>query len=240
MQFLLQATCQIAGKSELVMKRNINLAEISDGKLYTENDMAKVGCNDCRGCSACCRGMGDSIILDPMDIYRLTCGLDMDFSRLLEKHIALGVVDGIILPHLRMDGYDESCSFLDEKGRCGIHPYRPGICRIFPLGRLYEDGDFRYFLQTKECASPIHTKVKVSKWIDVQAPIAYRKFLIAWHYLLNALEELVKEQEDSGKGINMRLLQSFYVMPYNQEQDFYKQFEKRYEEFGEVKHGGYR
>lgn len=211
------------------MKRNINLEEISDGKLYTENDMAKVGCNDCKGCSACCQGMGDSIILDPADIYRLSCGLAMDFSQLMERHIDLGVVDGIILPHLRMNGHGERCSFLNEEGRCGIHPYRPGICRIFPLGRIYENGDFRYFLQTKECASTIHTKVKISKWIDVQKPADYRRFLIKWHYLLNDLEELVKEQEDCGKEINMRLLQCFYVTPYNQGQDFYEQFWERYE-----------
>lgn len=213
------------------MKRNINLEEISDGKLYTENDMAKVGCNDCQGCSACCQGMGESIILDPADIYRLSGGLIMDFSQLLEKYIALGVVDGIILPHLRMDGYYQRCSFLNEEGRCSIHPYRPGICRIFPLGRIYENGDFQYFLQTKECVSRIHTKVKISKWIDVQKPMDYRRFLIKWHYLLNDLEELVSKKEDLGKEINMKLLQSFYVMPYSKERDFYKQFENRYEEF---------
>lgn len=40
------------------MKRNVNLEEISDGRLYDENDMVKAGCDDCKGCSACCRGMG--------------------------------------------------------------------------------------------------------------------------------------------------------------------------------------
>ena len=53
------------------MEREINLKEISDGKLYDANDMVKVGCDDCKGCSSCCRGMGESILLDPMDIYRL-------------------------------------------------------------------------------------------------------------------------------------------------------------------------
>lgn len=149
----------------------------------------------------------------------------------MEKYIALGVVDGIILPHLRMDGYYQRCSFLNEEGRCSIHPYRPGICRIFPLGRIYENGDFQYFLQTKECVSRIHTKVKISKWIDVQKPMDYRRFLIKWHYLLNDLEELVSKKEDLGKEINMKLLQSFYVMPYSKERDFYRQFETRYEEF---------
>lgn len=31
------------------MLRNIDLDEISDGKLYTAGDLAKVGCQDCEG-----------------------------------------------------------------------------------------------------------------------------------------------------------------------------------------------
>lgn len=213
------------------MKRSIDLKEISDGRLYTENDMAKVGCNDCKGCSACCQGMGDSVILDPADIYQLCRGLDMDFQRLLEKYIAFGVVDGIILPHLRMEGEQERCSFLNDEERCAIHAYRPGICRIFPLGRIYENGDFCYFLQTKECASKVHTKVKISKWIDVERQTDYKRFLIKWHYLINDLEEVVKKKEELSKEVNMRLLQSFYVADYDTARDFYEQFEKRYDEF---------
>ena len=53
------------------MERNVDIDKISDGKRYGANDMVKVGCDDCRGCSACCRGMGDSIVLDPMDLYRV-------------------------------------------------------------------------------------------------------------------------------------------------------------------------
>ena len=52
------------------MERNVTMAEISDGKLYSRDDMVKVGCDDCRGCSACCHGMGNSIVLDPYDVYR--------------------------------------------------------------------------------------------------------------------------------------------------------------------------
>ncbi len=35
------------------MRRNIRLEEISDGRLYTANDMVKADCRDCEGCSAC-------------------------------------------------------------------------------------------------------------------------------------------------------------------------------------------
>ena len=51
------------------MERNVTMAEISDGKLYSRDDMVKAGCDDCRGCSACCHGMGNSIVLDPYDVF---------------------------------------------------------------------------------------------------------------------------------------------------------------------------
>ena len=54
------------------MKRQVSLEEISDGRLYGPNDLVKADCGDCRGCSDCCHGMGSSVILDPMDVYRLT------------------------------------------------------------------------------------------------------------------------------------------------------------------------
>ena len=56
------------------MLRNIDLDEISDGKLYTAGDLAKVGCQDCEGCCDCCCQMGDTIILDPLDVWQLMAG----------------------------------------------------------------------------------------------------------------------------------------------------------------------
>lgn len=44
------------------MERNVSMDEISDGRLYGLNDMVKADCRDCEGCSACCRGMGLSLI----------------------------------------------------------------------------------------------------------------------------------------------------------------------------------
>ena len=57
---------------------NKDLLEISDGKLYGNNDMAKISCHDCQGCSSCCQDMGESIWLDPYDVYQLTRNLTID------------------------------------------------------------------------------------------------------------------------------------------------------------------
>lgn len=210
------------------MKRNVRMEDISDGKLYTANDLVKADCGDCEGCSACCRGMGSSIVLDPLDIYRLTTGLGVRFEQLLSDKIELNVVDGIILPNLKMGGEKECCEFLNEEGRCSIHGIRPGICRLFPLGRFYEDGGFKYFLQIHECKKENRTKVKVKKWIDTPDLKKYESFISEWHYFLLELQgKLLKIEEEKVKAINMFLLQSFFLEPYKVEEDFYEQFDHR-------------
>lgn len=211
------------------MKREVDLQEISDGKLYGLNDMVKADCGDCQGCSACCRGMGNSILLDPLDICRLSVNLNRTFEELLEDKIELNIVDGMILPNLRMSGEAEQCSFLDDNGRCTIHSFRPGICRIFPLGRYYENQGFQYFLQIHECKKDNRTKVKVRKWIDTPDVKRNEQFITDWHYFLNDLQELVKQgsgQEDI-KRINLYVLKTFFMLPYKTEDDFYRQFSSR-------------
>lgn len=224
--------CKVLREQRLreAMRRNINLEEISDGKLYDLNDMVKAGCGDCIGCSSCCQGMGDSIVLDPLDVYRLTASLDRSAESLLTDCIELGVVDGLILPHMKMAGSDERCVFLNEAGRCRIHAERPGICRLFPLGRYYENGTFRYFLQTKECARQNRTKVKVSKWIDTPQLKENQEFIAAWHYFLKECEEMIAQNgEEFSKNLNLYLLRRFYLMPYDRADSFYEQFGKRME-----------
>ncbi len=212
------------------MKRNVSLQEISDGRLYGENDMVRADCHGCPDCFRCCVGMGNSVVLDPFDIYRLQSGEGRTLAEFLsEGSIELNVVDGLVLPNLRMSGSGERCSFLSENGRCGIHESRPGICRLFPLGRYYENGDFRYFLQTGECSRTDRSKVKVSRWIDTPDPGRYHDFLCRWHYYLNALEERVLGVEDSeaSKRLNLSMLQCFYLTPYDTARSFYEQFEER-------------
>lgn len=211
------------------MKRDVDLKEISDGKLYGLNDMVKADCGDCKGCFACCQGMGQSVILDPLDCFRLTENLSCTIETLLADKLELNVVDGIVLPNLKMSGEGERCGFLNDKGRCTIHRFRPGICRLFPLGRVYEEQGFQYFLQTHECRMETRTKVKVRKWIDISDIKQYEKFILDWHSFLKQLEQQLEQEKDSAfsNKVSMYVLKNFYLTPYNYGQDFYSQFEKR-------------
>lgn len=211
------------------MKREVNMKEISDGKLYGPNDLVKADCGDCHGCFACCQKMGQSIVLDPLDIYRLTKHLNVSFEQLLADKIELNVVDGLILPNLKMSGTEERCAFLNEEGRCSIHQFRPGICRLFPLGRYYNNGSFQYFLQIHECKKENRTKVKVKKWIDTPDLKQNEKYILEWHDFVIELQEQLMEMTDESysKKINLFVLQSFFVEPYDMQTDFYIQFGNR-------------
>lgn len=218
------------------MERNVSFEEISDGKRYHNNDMAKLGCNDCEGCSACCRGMGESIVLDPWDIYMLMKNLNVTFENLMEDKIELNVVAGMILPNLKLSAAEEGCNFLSEAGRCTIHGFRPGICRLFPLGRIYEEESFTYFLQTKECHKENRTKVKINKWLGIPELEAYETFITEWHYFTKDFQYMAKRMpKDLLQRWNLFLLQTFYVNPYviNEENSsdndlgFYQEFHRR-------------
>lgn len=216
------------------MQRNVRMEDISDGKLYTSNDLVKADTRDCQGCSACCKGMGRSIVLDPLDVHRLTTFLGKTPQELVSGYIELNVVDGIILPNLAMTGEEERCSFLNQEGRCSVHPARPGICRLFPLGRFYENNAFQYFLQVHECPKE-RTKIKVKKWLDTPNLKAYEQYINKWHYFQKDLQKMLESQsDDMRKKVSMYILQEFYFKPYTAEMEFYEEFEQRLKTAREV------
>lgn len=211
------------------MRREIDMAEISDGRRYQANDMVRADCGGCEGCFSCCEGMGASVILDPYDVRELTQGLSATFEQLLTSVLELNVVDGIVLPNLKMTGEKERCGFLNEQGRCRVHAFRPGFCRLFPLGRIYEGDTFEYFLQVKECRRQARGKVKVRKWIGVPEFSRYEQFVRKWHHFLKACQEQIREVPDgeSARLLCMQVLKTFYMKPFHEQRDFYDEFEER-------------
>ena len=183
-----------------------------DMKLYDLNDMVRAGCNDCKGCSDCCRGMGQSILLDPYDIWQLETHLGENFAGLMREKIELHMEERLILPNLKMQGEAECCAFLNEESRCGIHAFRPGLCRLFPLGRNYEGEKLQYFMLEDVCPND-RTKVKVKKWLDIPDSRRYTDFLVKWHDLRKNLQKEIAEKEESEPDMikirNMELLHIF-------------------------------
>ncbi len=219
------------------MKREETLDQIWDGRFYDLDDLVPVGCHDCAGCSDCCRNTGDSIVLDPYDMYRLTKGLHKSFEQMIEKEIEIRLVDGLILPNL-MEHDEENperpdgCPFLGTDGRCTIHAVRPGFCRMFPVGRYYTEDGFRYIVQKKECTGAGERyEVPLREWLDTPDLERYEAFIKTWHDFIRSAGSRMDLLTDRSREQAQRyLLQLFYVNPYPGKKDFYLQFEQRMEQ----------
>lgn len=211
------------------MNSKRKLEDISDGHIYDIEDMVKADTRGCNGCSVCCHDIGDLVVLTPFDVYELVNHLGMSFDTLLIDKLALREEKQILLPYLKMQGDSKACSFLSEEGRCTIHGCRPNICRLFPLGRIYERDNFKYFLQVDNCVEPNLGEVKVREWIGIKDYEQNKAFILEWHNLLKALAFRMKFiHEDSEKeALHNYLLDTFYRLQVNEGEDFYTTFDKR-------------
>lgn len=217
------------------MEHKVNLEEISDGKLYTKNDMVKLGCDGCHGQASCCRFAEDTITLDPFDFYQLAAGEGLTFELLYGQGlIALGPVQGLLLPHLNFSKETDACPFLMVDGLCKIHANRPGLCRLFPLARYFEEDSLYYILQIHECPNSLTPKVKVKQWIGLPNPERYETFLKEWHALVTKTQEKIAAATDNQtiSAVTTALLKLFFLTPYQNDTDFYLQFQERRTAFG--------
>jgi len=103
--------------------------------------------------------------------------------------VTLTVTDGLVLPSLNMRG--GVCPLLGSDGRCTIHELRPGICRLFPLGRSWENGDFTYILQVGECPRAGRKREKVKKWLGIPDLPSYEAYCRQWHKLLEDMRRVL-------------------------------------------------
>ena len=121
-------------------------------------------------------------------------------------------------------------------------------CRLFPLGRYYEDGGFKYFLQIHECDRAGKVKVKVSKWIDTPDLPRYTEYINAWHDFQKQVQAAfarirMQDGEEESKNAQIKqmcmyILNIMYVARYEENRDFYEQFEMRLEHLKELLESG--
>ena len=81
---------------------------------------------ECHACKRCCH---DKLIqVNPYEIARMARNRGISTTEFIERYLS---EQG---PYLRFLD-NTACVFLTEQG-CGVHPDRPLVCRLYPLGRF--------------------------------------------------------------------------------------------------------
>ena len=128
----------------------------------------------CTGCSACCRHVRQSVVLESLDVFRITKYLrDRDSNikstdDFLEKHAEIALLDecGFFVFMLKVQDADDACVFLKEN-RCMIHSVKPRACRIYPfIASPTENGRFEYLVSKEQTHHFKGPNVSVSRWMN--------------------------------------------------------------------------
>lgn len=121
----------------------------------------------CNACSRCCHHKG--IRVGPYEILRLARFLGLTTTDFIARHTEAG---GTMLRASNVDG---ACVFLTPQG-CGVHPDRPLVCRIYPLGRTVDgDGEerFGHLAPHPQTAGVYGTSATVADYIEQQQLAPY-------------------------------------------------------------------
>ena len=128
---------------------------------------------ECNNCKRCCH---DKLIqVNPYEVARLAAHLHVstaDFARdCLEDNVYL------------KRSANGACMFLTAEG-CGVHPNRPMVCRIYPLGR-HVDGDgsesFSHLAPHPQTEGVYGLSKTVQDYLEQQGALPY--MAAADHYL---------------------------------------------------------
>jgi hypothetical protein len=204
-----------------------NVEEILSLPKLGKDDTFTFGCNRC---GKCCRERED-ILLTPLDLFKIARHLRKPIQDVMQEYCESyeGHSSKIPVVRIRPREYRRTCPFAKKEG-CLIHPVKPAVCALFPLGRM-TDADtkgFTYFLQPVTCGNKRQTQT-VRQWLDGFSILEEEGFSKQWHRTFMGISDILRgvyEQHTFNHDrIILTLLLRLYVL-YDLEKDFLPQFER--------------
>jgi Fe-S-cluster containining protein len=150
----------------------------------SETDPMQLSCGSGGCISNCCRS-GSPIVLNPYEIALICRESGMSYEDLLDI-VETDRVNGFPLVMLPRD---PACHFWTEGG-CRIYPARPLACRLFPLGRVFDNGRSHLVLPERNVCtglapSPTET---VADYLRDQGTAVHIKMADRWVEFVNEVE----------------------------------------------------
>ena len=202
----------------------MNAKELPDLPKLGKDDTFIFGCNRC---GKCCRERED-VLLTPLDLFKIAKYLNMTIQEVIKKYCESyeGADSKVPIVRIKPKEYRRTCPF--STGKCLIHPVKPAVCALYPLGRMTngETKEFTYFLQPTTCGNNNQTQT-VRQWLDDFSILDEEIFNILWHQKIMEIAKVVRTiyeaTETNHETIFLMLLMNLYVI-YNLEIDFMPQF----------------
>jgi Fe-S-cluster containining protein len=137
----------------------------------------------CGRCMGCCRNK--KIQLNPYEIARMASHLGISTTEFIADYTARGTV--------LKNREDGTCIFLKKNG-CSIHPDRPLVCRLYPLGRHIRYPwveSFSQFESEPGCKGTFNQGGTIETYLEEQGAVDFmRAQTFIWNYSAFYLKRL--------------------------------------------------
>lgn len=196
----------------------------------------------CLRCGDCCRTIKDSVMLEPLDVYRLGRhlrakgepieGMEDVLNRYAHPSLLNG---GFPIFLLNTTEPEDDCVFLRDGG-CAVYAARPRVCRLYPftVAPGTRGKDFEYFLCTERTHHFSGGSVSVKDWLCVNFPQEDRVFLRADFDGVAAFGRLLRGIEQDAQRRTLFPFLLFRYYDYDLDQPFLPQYFSNLESLKQV------
>lgn len=166
-------------------KRTVRIAG-SEVSALDPADPIQLSCGTA-GCSANCCTNGPHIILNPYEISLICRAAGVSYEDLLDL-VETDRVNGFPLVMLPRE---PACPFWTDSG-CRIYGSRPLACRLFPLGRVFDNGVSSFVLPDRnQCSGLVpETSLTLEDYLREQDTETQVRMADAWIKFVTEVERL--------------------------------------------------
>ena len=195
-----------------------------------KDDTFTFGCNRC---GSCCRER-DDILLRPLDLFKIAKYLNKSIQEVVTEYCESyeGADSKMPIVRIKPRAWRGTCPFAGKEG-CAIHPVKPSVCALFPLGRMtnYETKEFTYFIQPITCGNKKQSQT-IREWLGDFSMLDEEEFAMLWQLKVLEISQILIDIYDrhtfGHEPVFATVLMNLYIL-YDLEKEFMPQFIKRSE-----------
>ena len=156
---------------------------------------------ECKMCGNCCRNREEPILLTGPDVFRIAVAIKKSpYEVLLEYTNAdIGESSHVPIIYLR-ERLDGSCRLM-KNGKCSVQKSKPIVCALYPLGRIWnvKEERFYYFFNGDTCPDSWKPKKRwtLQEWLDEFDIEKTESWTIEWNKLLGDIALITAQMDIS-------------------------------------------
>lgn len=187
----------------------------------------------CTACGACCKNVRDSVMLEPLDAFRIVrhfrengCADTAEdiLGRIAERKALSDCFDVFVLKTVNDSGV---CVML-KNDRCSIYPVRPHTCKLYPFTAepCPKEHRFRWLLCTEQAHHFGAGKVTAREWQRKNVSAEEKEFLFEKWRVVPQLGELVRKLPEENREQATQMIFAYQYLAYDFEQPFLPQYKE--------------